>query len=120
MHCNIGKHLITGTDIGVENIDSDNNKVEVCSKHYRFFYRRQEVHCFICKKREDHRGSYYHPMNAQLLQKGSREDVSQEELASARLCGRCHIKHLRSSGEQVSSDVALDDVIVSLTAEAHV
>jgi len=69
------------------------------------------VVCFLCKKREQRHGSFHRPLNAQLLQQGKLEDVSQACLMAARLCDACHQKDVASSAGECSSDAALEAII---------
>ena len=96
-------------------------KVDVCSAHYRTFYRKEhEVTCFVCNKREERRGSFHRPVNAQLLQTGTINDASQTALNAARLCDACHKKDSSTTltEQQKSSDAMLDMIVAKLTSES--
>ena len=109
MHCSITKARVAEhTHLP----DTNDDKLPICSKHYREIHRQEEVIlCFLCKSKIE-RGSGHRPVNSQLLQQGSVADATKAELASARLCDSCHDRDIRSSsGQTVSSDGSLDKLI---------
>ena len=107
------------TQLSLEVQDDEKGTGGVCQKHYQAIYREQhpEVHCFLCKRRKPHRGSFHRPLNdTDTDTEGALHDVSSARSFSpfTRLVTAAYYSHHRSAFH-----TSLPNLHASLCAAAH-